>query len=164
MSYQPQWDSVSGRVLQIAQEMRERHPWAWEALTQKDPAFIKLVAAECQRIGINAACNGKRGNVHDLSCDVLAFPNPTGCRDASGTHAGLELRDIIYAAEDPRERHLTWGDSTAGTIAGGVPGAWVWPDGVVQPPPPQPPADPIAVALQQIAEMHPVIMGLKKYL
>jgi len=167
MAYQPQWDRVRDVVLGVAAQVRADRTDLWDRLSAKDPAFIVEVVRRLRAQGIDAAANGKRGNVRDLSSDVVAFPNPTGCRDATGVQPGLELRDIINSVEDPVARKLVWGDSTQETIDANVGGAWVLPDGATPPPPPPPPPPPaedaIGRALRQINEMYPVIMGLKRY-
>ena len=167
MAYESQHDGKAGVVREVAMQVRAQHPDAWQALDTKSSRFVRLVVAELRRRGIEAACNGKRGNPNDLSCDVVNFVNDTGARDTTGTVSGIELRDFIAAAEDPVGRHLdVFGDATPVTIAN-TQAAWVVPDGAPGVPSPVPgpvPADPVAKALQQIAEMHPVIMGLKKYL
>jgi hypothetical protein len=143
MAYSPQWNHLRTQILEIANEVKQQFPNDWDALTRKDTAYIRRVAFACQQAGLTiVGLNGKRGNVNDLSSDVLAFPNPSGCPDKAGKFSGLELHDIIAAVEDPTARHLTWGDATPETIEAGVGGAWVTPaavGGALPPPPPPPP-------------------------
>jgi len=125
--YEPKWNHLRAQILDIAAKVQDEHPSDWQAVERKDNTFIRRVAHACQVAGLGmVGLNGKRGNVNDLSTDVLAFPNDTGCRDESGTYPGLELHDIINASDSP-QKALAWGDSTQGTIDGGVGGAWVRP-------------------------------------
>ena len=125
--YQPLWTSKRQAILDVAERIKAQHPAAWAEVKvpgQPSRTFILLVAAECQRtISDDIGCNLKRGGP-DVSLDVLAMPNPTGARDASGKFAGLELIDIINGAEGPNPS-LVWGDATQKTIDAGVPGGWV---------------------------------------
>jgi hypothetical protein len=138
MAYQPLWTSKSQAILDVAERIKAQHPAAWEEVKvpgQKSRSFISLVAAECQKtISAEIGCNLKRGGP-DVSLDVLALPNPTGARDASGKFPGLELIDIINGAEGPNPS-LVWGDATQKTIDAGVPGGWVQPVGTTQQPVP----------------------------
>ena len=127
MAYQPLWTSKRQAILDVAERIKAQHPAAWEEVKvpgQKSRAYISLVAAECQRtISADIGCNLKRGGP-DVSLDVLAMPNSSGARDASGKFPGLELIDIINGAEGPNPS-LVWGDATQKTIDAGVPGGWV---------------------------------------
>ena len=134
MAYQPLWTSKSQAILDVAERIKAQHPAAWEEVKvpgQKSRTFISLVAAECRNtISAEIGCNLKRGGP-DVSLDVLALPNPTGARDASGKFPGLELIDIINGAEGPNPS-LVWGDATQKTIDAGVPGGWVKGGGIEQ--------------------------------
>lgn len=127
MAYQPLWTSKRQAILDVAERIKAQHPAAWDEVKtpgQKSRTFISLVAAECQKtISAEIGLNLKRGGP-DVSLDVLAMPNPTGARDASGKFPGLELIDIINGAEGPNPS-LVWGDATPKTIDAGVPGGWV---------------------------------------
>jgi len=142
MSYQSQWDDRKQDILDAATRVKDQNPGAWEEVKvpgQKSRRFISLVAAECQsRVSVDIGCNLKRGGP-DVSLDVLAMPNPSGCRDATGTYPGLELRDIIGNAERA-DANISWGDATQATIDSGNPGGWIK-TGIVAPPAPaaQPP-------------------------
>ena len=137
MSYQSQWDDRKQDILDAATRVKDQNPGAWEEVKvpgQKSRRFISLVAAECQRtVDITIGCNLKRGGP-DVSLDVLAMPNPSCCRDATGTYPGLELRDIINSAEGPNA-NIAWGDATQATIDSGNPGGW-HKTGIVTPPGP----------------------------
>jgi hypothetical protein len=129
--YSPKFNHLKDEILLIAKRVKEDFPRDWDALSRKDTTYIRRVAWACREEGFHmVALNGKRGNTDDLSSDVLAFPNPTGCRDHTRTHPGLELHDIIFGVEDPAKRKLTWGDSTQETIDNDVAGAWVEPEPV----------------------------------
>lgn len=127
MAYQPLWTSKRQAILDVAERIKAQHPAAWAEVKvpgQPSRTFISLVAAECQKtISAEIGCNLKRGGP-DVSLDVLAMPNPTGARDASGKFPGLELIDLINGAEGPNPS-LVWGDATQKTIDAGVPGGWV---------------------------------------
>lgn len=131
MSYQSTWDAHQHDILAAAHRIKALYPDAWEEVKvpgQKSRRFISLVAAECQRlISPDIGCNLKRGGP-DVSLDVLAMPNPSGARDATGTYPGLELRDIIADAEGGplgKLPSIVWGDATQKTIDAGVPGGWI---------------------------------------
>jgi len=127
MSYQSQWDDRKQDILDAANRVKDQNPGAWEEVKvpgQPSRRFISLVAAECQRtVSVEVGCNAKRGGP-EVSLDVLAMPNPSGCRDATGTYPGLELRDIIGGAEGPNPS-IIWGDATQATIDSGNPGGWI---------------------------------------
>ena len=131
MAYQPLWTSKRQAILDVAERIKAQHPAAWAEVKvpgQSSRTFISLVAAECQKtISAEIGCNLKRGGP-DVSLDVLALPNPTGARDASGKFPGLELIDIIAGAEggpSHPEPTIIWLDQTVKTIDAGVPGGWV---------------------------------------
>lgn len=142
MSYQSTWDPRRDEILAAANRVKTQYPGAWEEVKvpgQTSRRFISLVAAECQRlVSPDIGCNLKRGGP-DVSLDVLAMPNASGARDATGTFPGLELRDIIGGAEGPNAA-IIWGDATPATIAANVPGGWIKTAGSV--PTPQPPVTP----------------------
>lgn len=129
--YQSQWIAKKGDVLAIAQRVKIANPEAWNEIKikgQTSRRYINLVSAECLAAGIPAGVNLKRGGPEE-SIDVLAFPNESGCGDATGTYAGLELIDIGMNAEGseeipPLEPSLTWNDVTQKTIDGGAKGGW----------------------------------------
>lgn len=147
MNYTPMYNSYASQILAIAEQVKAQYPEDWARAHNGTPAgnvYIRRVAwAVSQQIPqINCGLNGKRGNINDLSQDILAFPNATGCTDAGGTYAGLELHDIIIAAgsTDPNNPpRLGWGDATADTITGGSQGAWVAPMSIGVPVPVPPP-------------------------
>lgn len=127
MSYQSKWIAKRDEILACAEKVKAANPAAWDEVKvrgQTSRTFIGLVAAECQRVvSATIGCNLKRGGP-DVSLDVLAMPNDSGCEDATGTFAGLELIDIIGGAEGP-DANITWGDATQKTIDAGVPGGWI---------------------------------------
>lgn len=127
MGYQSLWASKSRAILDVAERVKTQYPAAWEEVKvagQKSRLFISLVAAQCQKsISADIGCNLKRGGP-DVSLDVLAMPNSSGARDASGKFPGLELIDIINGAEGPNPS-IVWGDATQKTIDAGVPGGWI---------------------------------------
>lgn len=142
--YRPQWMGRKTQILAMAGVVADAYPHAWaRAKTGHDDGeYIRRVAYACHvDISLEIGINYKRGEDGVLSNDVLAFPNPTGCRDDGGTFAGLELVDIIIDHELPSAR-LGWGDVTQATIDARVPGQWVKPVPVVgggAVPPPHPP-------------------------
>lgn len=131
--YQSKWYFAKNDILAVAADVRAKHPAAWAEVTKPHPAsrtFIALVAAECQRlVNMDIGCNLKRGGP-EVSLDVLAMPNATGARDASGKFAGLELVDIIMGAESSNAS-IGWADVTQATIDGGTVGGWIAPDAVL---------------------------------
>lgn len=131
MAYQSLWVSQRRAILDVAERIKAQHPLAWAEVkvpSQSSRTYISLVAAECQRtISADIGCNLKRGGP-DVSLDVLAMPNSSGARDASGKFPGLELIDIIGGAEggpSNPEPTIIWLDQTQKTIDAGVPGGWV---------------------------------------
>lgn len=136
MTYTPAWNARQNDIMKAAERVRAANPGAWEELKvpgQKSRRFISLVAAECQAtVSNDVGCNLKRGGP-DVSIDVLAMPNETGCADATGTFPGLELRDIVNGAEGPNPS-ITFGDATPATINSGNPGGWIK-SATTQPPP-----------------------------
>jgi hypothetical protein len=94
------------RVIQLSEELKARFPQAWAKVQRHDDdgEFNRLLASACQQAGIPAYLNGKRGNPHDQSRDVLVFENPTGARDRSGRFAGIEIIDIIVGHESAGAR------------------------------------------------------------
>lgn len=139
MSYQSTWNPRRDDILAAANRVKAANPGAWEEVKvpgQTSRRFISLVADECQRtVSPGIGCNLKRGGP-EVSLDVLAMPNASGCRDATGTFEGLELRDIIGGAEGPNPS-IIWGDATQATIDSGNPGGWIKNASSV--PAPQPP-------------------------
>lgn len=171
--YQPKYNHLRDQILAIAGTVRDEHSDDWKALDRKDTTYVRRVAYACRVAGLSmVGLNGKRGNRDDLSADVLAFPNDTGCPDMSGTFPGLELHDFISAVEDAAARKLSWGDATIAQFPDGspVPGAWITPEPVgdtpappVDPPTPTDPRTQQAYATlawfvqiyDQIARVHP---------
>lgn len=127
MPYQPLWTSRKAEILAAAARVQTNNPAAWQELKvpgQTSRAYIQLVAADCQStVSPEIGCNLKRGGP-EMSLDVLAMPNPTGCVDATGTYPGLELIDIVGGAEGPNPT-LGWLDQTQKTMDAGVSGGWV---------------------------------------
>ncbi len=136
MAYSPRWEHFRTTVQSKAAKVQTEHPSAWEKCKHPhdDGEFIRFLAVECHAVEIRCGLNGKRGNVNDLSKDILAFPNETGCRDTTGTYPGLELADVIPGHEGPNAS-IGWTDVTQATIDGGAAGAWVKPATIA---PPQP--------------------------
>ncbi len=129
MAYVPQWRAREADILRSAGQVRTNHPAAWEKCRHHgdDGEFIKLTASACNaQVSVQVGLNGKRGSSTDISKDVLAFPNPSGCFDTSGLFSGLELVDIIIRHETP-EAALGWIDVTQDTINGGASGRWIKP-------------------------------------
>jgi len=127
MAYQSAWITKKDLILAAANRVKTANPVAWEEVKvpgQTSRTFISLVAAECQQtVDVGIGCNLKRGGP-ETSLDVLAMPNASGARDATGTFLGLELIDIIGSAEGP-DASIAWGDVTQKTIDSGNPGGWI---------------------------------------
>jgi hypothetical protein len=144
MAYQPMWQGLKADVERMFELVKREHPGAWsKAQGHDDGEFNKLLAAACkarlraptefpagsgQRVPVGdlIGLNWKRGNIGDHSRDILAFPNPTGCGDATGRFPGLELVDVIIGHEQPGA-HFGWLDVTEATIDGGTRGGWAEP-------------------------------------
>lgn len=144
MAYVSIWIAKKDLILAAAERVKTRHPAAWEEVKvpgQKSRTFISLVAAECQQaVDVRIGCNLKRGGP-ETSLDVLAMPNISGARDATGTFQGLELIDIVADAESPAA-NIAWVDVTQKTIDSGVPGGWISTASSVPGPTPPPTALP----------------------
>jgi len=143
MAYAPIYESSGPTVLAIAEEVKRKYPGDWANAHNQQASgavYIRRVAWSVHFAypHLNVGLNGKRGNVHDLSQDVLCFPNASGAPDAAGRWPGLEIRDIIASAGTPDAR-LVWGDVTQATIDKGEKGAWVAPAPVDEPTPDPPP-------------------------
>jgi len=138
MAYESRWIEKRDQILSIATQVKSAYPQAWEKIKvpgTKDREYINRVSIECQKAGIPAGVNLKRGGPEE-SIDVIALPNASGCGDSTQTYAGLELIDLVNGAEGPNPS-LTWGDVTQKTIDAGVKGGWK--AGSVEPAPnPQP--------------------------
>lgn len=131
--YQPRLvGAVREDILTVARKIAAQHPDAFAEVKvpgQRSRRFIALVARECQRVvHPEIGCNLKRGGPA-VSIDVLAFPNSTGCRDASYKFQGLELVDIGAGFEGPNAS-IGWNDVTQATIDADVSGGWISPDDV----------------------------------
>lgn len=129
MAYTSQWSVRSGEILAIARQVRDANPGAWEALKTPgtdDRRYINLVSVALLAAGINGGVNLKRGGPSQ-SIDALAFPNVSGCKDSTGTYAGLEIIDIVGGAEGGPASNPTivWGDVTQATLNKGEIGGWV---------------------------------------
>lgn len=153
MPYTPQYTPIGPQILAIAEDIKRRYPEDWKNAHNHQPSgevYIRRVAWAVQQAhpALLVGLNGKRGNVHDLSQDVLCFPNATGAPDASDTYPGLEIRDIIASAGTP-QASLYWGDVTQATLDKGEVGAWVKPEPVDDeeevPEPPVEPCEPEVV-------------------
>jgi len=166
MAYTPIWQARRNEILLIAEEVRFTNPTAWAEVKvpgQTSRKYIILVVEACQsRLndkvvngitlrGQDVGCNLKRGG-QELSLDVIALPNPTGARDATGRFPGLELIDIIGSAESAGA-FLSWIDVTQITIDRGEMGGWV---DVDQPasPAPRPPAGIVPGREEALDEMN----------
>lgn len=138
MGYQSIWEPRKGEILACAEWVRVQFPTTWEELKvpgQTSRRYISLVAEKCRMdVHVDIGCNLKRGGP-ETSLDVLAMPNPSGCRDATGTFPGLELIDIVFGAEGPSPS-LGWGDATQKTIDANVSGGWIKSATTLAPTPP----------------------------
>lgn len=149
MAYSSTWVNKKNEILAIAQAVKDKYPDAFKLAGKRNAdnsevpgndEYILRTAFEVNKVYVDAGNNGKRGNIHDISRDVLCFPNPAGARDASGRYLGLEIIDIINGAGGDNPS-LGWNDVTQITMDSGNPGAWVQPKeygGSVPPQPPQP--------------------------
>lgn len=127
--YVQMWGGSRAVVIGTMNEIISDSPELWAAAhnhTATGDDFVRELVIRLRAKGVDCACNGKRGNVGDLSQDVICFPNPTGERDAAGIKEGLELYDIIAGAGGPSPSP-TFNDITPGDIISGTAGAWVEP-------------------------------------
>lgn len=125
MAYASTWSDKREDILRIAEEVKLRHPDAWEEVKvpgQKSRRYINLVSIAGLAAGLPIGVNLKRGGP-EQSIDAIALPNATGARDSTGKYPGLEIVDIVVFAER-YDAHLGWGDVTQATIDAGVPGGW----------------------------------------
>ena len=133
MVYNPMWGGFATQVRDTGNRLRLERPQAWNKCKAPgdDGEFIRLLAGELHLTQPAVGLNGKRGNPDDMSKDVLAFPNATGCRDRSGTHAGLELVDVIVGHEGPNAS-IGWLDITVNPDTGApfADGYWLLPPAV----------------------------------
>jgi hypothetical protein len=149
------WGRRASQITSIIEQARADRPDLWAAgpASSRDLGFITFAVQLLRLVGIPAGLNGKRGSDHDISHDVFALPNPTGCNDTSGRHPGLTLVDFVGNSETPAAR-VIYNDTTINDTGGFVgetpPGAFytsgryidppgsVAPPGPSQPPPPAP--------------------------
>lgn len=123
--YVSTWADKRDEILTIAEQVKLRHPDAWEELKvphQKSRRFINLVSLAGLAAGLPIGVNLKRGGPEE-SIDAIALPNATGAMDSTRRYAGLEIVDIVLGAEGPNPS-LTWGDATPATLQAGVAGGW----------------------------------------
>jgi hypothetical protein len=125
MAYTSVWIDERPQILAIVNRVKEQFPAAWNELKipgQESRQFINRVSIALIEAGIPGGVNLKRGGPQQ-SIDALAFPNPTGARDASGTYKGVEIIDIVNGAEGSNPS-IGWGDVTQVTMDSGNPGGW----------------------------------------
>jgi len=131
------------------------HPDEWRAMNEAgDFRFIKRLASVLhygatygdQRIEAdpNFGLNGKRGNPHDLSPDVIAYKNPT-------VSFGCESADVVIAHGSPDARP-GWQNITKDRDEGGTGAAWVQPERLTPTPLPDPEPDPDDGHWQEVME------------
>jgi hypothetical protein len=127
-NFVPMWSGVGNQVIGTMEDLITQHPDEWErcAFHEDGEDFLRLLVLALRAQGLDCALNGKRGNASDLSQDVIAFPNPSGCRDTSGTKEGLELYDVV-AGQGGDNPQPAFGDATVATLIGGASGCWVEP-------------------------------------
>jgi hypothetical protein len=94
------------QIQAIAAQVAQQFPGAAAKSRQPhdDGEFIQRLAWACLQAGIPCGLNGKRGNVNDMSLDVLTFENETGTIDSAGHWPGLEVIDVIVGHETPSAR------------------------------------------------------------
>jgi len=170
MAYAPIYESSGPTVLAIAEEVKRKYPGDWTNAHNHQASgavYIRRVAwaVHVASPQLSVGLNGKRGNVHDLSQDVLCFPNASGAGDATGRWGGLEIRDIIASAGTPAAR-LVWGDVTQATVDQGTKGAWIAPEPVdeptAEPPPPLKSREQFYAEFQQVNDFYIAQDGLQR--
>lgn len=147
MSYVSLTNPYGNQIIDIAKQVRTQYPTDWANAHNHQPSgnvYIRRVAWAVQlalpQLGVGL--NGKRGNPQDMSQDILAFRNDTGCTNACAP-GWLELRDIITNAGSP-QADLFYGDVTQATIDKNEKGCWIAPSEVegAQPAPVPEPVQP----------------------
>jgi len=165
MGYESQWDDRRNVIEGVLEDIKNEYPSDWQAAhnpqrgdKQQREAYCQRVCARLRELGIPAGMNGKRGNPHDLSEDIIALPGKSGSApDTSGRFPGVEIRDVIASAGPDSAGNQGgrpyFGDVTQATLdkreagcyvhptpqGGSRPGTTPPPPG---PPPPQPPPPP----------------------
>lgn len=174
MGYSSAWIGKKDEILGIVRNVAAKNPEDFKLAGKRNPdgsevpgndVFIKKAAIEVAKVYVDCGNNGKRGDVNNMSRDVLVFPNPAGARDATGRYLGLEIIDVIVGAGGANPS-VDWTDVTQATIDSGNPGAWIKPSledsgnggGTVPPPqvviPPFPPRDETLSALMEFDKAY----------
>lgn len=133
MSYVSLTNPYGNQIIDIAKQVRTQYPTDWGNAHNHQPSgnvYIRRVAwavhLALPQLGVGL--NGKRGNPQDMSQDILAFRNDTGCVNACAP-GWLELRDIIGNA-GTSQASLVYGDVTQKTIDLNEKGCWIAPEPV----------------------------------
>lgn len=146
------------RIGDVFSTVQAQFPAAWERAktSHDDGEFIKRLAWACRQAGIPCYLNWKRGNVGDMSKDVLNFENSTGAPDRTGLLSGVEHVDVIISHETPSAQY-GWGDVTVNTTVNphvfNPPGAFLPTDPGGQPGTPIPGPDPCAACKSELASL-----------
>lgn len=110
-------EAYKDTIARLFETTRNRYPAAWakvsppSGVSEDDGEFNARLAWACKQAGLPVYLNGKRGNLHDRSHDILVFENPTGVKDNAGRLSGLTLIDFIIGHEEPGAR-FGWRDTT----------------------------------------------------
>jgi hypothetical protein len=131
------------------------HPEAWD--------FIILGARALSAIDSQYGINGKRGNVNDLSSDIIAYGFGRGCRVfdviiGAGEHGNdpnrIACNEVTQQSKDASGNILTvWIDPwTRETVVD-------YSDGGIDPPPPPPPPPPVDPWKPYIGDAHWDVVG-----
>ncbi len=118
MAYRSEHDGRRNEFMAVAEQVKSQFPEAWRT-SGSTTEYVERVVDTCRKTLAGGPsiyyCNGKRGNSHDISRDIVAFPNASGAASPDG--GGVELHDFIVAHDSP-DAHIGWGDVTQDTITG----------------------------------------------
>jgi hypothetical protein len=150
-------------VKSAVEQCQAAYPAAWAAAHRGGPAsddFVILCARDLQKIDPNFGLNGKRGNPHDVSDDIIAYKGSGNAVDVLRNEP-MSIIDVCSSCGTPNQS-VIW---LVGPGGAGDRGVWIDPfsvspstppssGGVSQPPVVQPGgSDPTLVVLQEIEKL-----------
>lgn len=107
------------RILAICEQVAADNPTAWRqahdgSFSERSRRYNDLCVQALRAAGIWAGMNGKRGDRHSRSDDVLAFglrAGQGGAQDKGGTFPEMAIIDFIIRAGEPGA-HVGWIDQS----------------------------------------------------